>query len=469
MGVRAAWKALWRADATRAASASGRPSWSRNGGGLAAWRTRRDRFDYAREVGDPRLNAVVAIACRWLKAQMPQAQFCVGSRQQDGTYAPNLVHPLLKILSRPNPFYSMRATWGGTVESFAVDGYAYWLKARDGVGVVREVYWIPNHQITVEPGTDRPIRGYWYDGANGREWREPRDVVHFRNGIDPQCPYQGLSELRAQLRNLAGLNSGERYASSILRKAHAGKVLVPKEVVGQVIEGTPEEQEMISLASKLERDTMGEEAGGFTHTNLPVELLDSGLGPEEMGLDRILDRPEALTVAAFGLNTLVLNLPSSDSTRTYSNKAEARREAWEDGVIPLQDTLADEIEAQLLYSAGGNGELLPEFGDGPGVFCWWDRKDVAALREDASERMNRASMSFSGGLARRDESRAMADLPPLGGELGEQILGAAPQPTKPPAGEEAGNEDDDQAEGDGDDPADAPDDEAGADEGQDDE
>lgn len=449
-------------------ASAARPTWNRYGGGMP-WRPRRDRFDYAREVGDPRLNAAVAIACRWLKAQMPAAEFCVGTKGKDGIYTPDPSHPLLAILNRPNPYYSMRATWGATVETFAVEGYAYWLKARDTAGAVREIYWVPNHQIQPEPGTTRPIDFFWYDGANGRERRECRDVVHFRNGIDPNLPYQGLSELRAQLRNIAGLNSGERYASAILRKAHAGKVLVPKEVVGQVVAGTPEEQEMIELGRKLERDTMGEEAGGFTHTSLPVDLLDSGMGPEEMALDRILDRPESLVVAALGLNTLVLNLPSSASTRTYSNKGEARREAWEDGVIPLQDVLAEEVEAQLLYMSDESGQLVAEFGDPPGVFCWWDRKDVAALREDAGERVTRATAAFGGGLCSRDEGRAWIDLRPLGGELGEQILGATP-PAEDPAADGDGSNDSESPNGSTGDPGDGemPADDQVEDEGDDD-
>jgi phage portal protein BeeE len=420
MGIRAAWRALWSGETK--ATGKGRPAFNRYGGS-ASWWPRRDRFDYAREAGDVRLNAVVSIACRWLKAQMPQAQFCVGIRDEDGIYQPDSTHALLALLARPNPFFSMRATWGGTVESFAVDGYTYWLKARDDSDAVREIYWVPNHQMTPEPGTSRPILGYWYDGGNGREWREPRDVVHFRNGIDPYLPYQGLSEFKAQLRNVVGLNAAERYTASVLRRAHSGKVLVPKEVVGQVVAGTPEEAEMIALAGKLERDTSGEEAGGFTYTSLPVDLIDSGMGPEEMALDRIVDRPEALVAAALGLNTMVLGLPSSASTRTYSNWGESRRQAWEDGVVPLQDSLADEIEVQLLYATDEDGEQVAEFGDPPGLYCWWDRKDVGAMREDASERATRASTIFQAGLCSRDEARSMLDLPPLGDEAGEQILG----------------------------------------------
>lgn len=441
MGLRAAWSALWSGE-TKAASGN-RPSFPRFGYG-GWWQPRRDRFDYTREVGDPRYNSVVAIVIRWLQEQVPQAELQIGQKNADGEWESDESHPLLEILNRPNPWWSMRSVWNGTIADLKACGNAYWLKARDagGKGQVREIYWAPAQSIEVEPGVDRPILGYWYTGGGGREWKEPRDVVHFRAGCNPDRPWMGATELQPQLRNLATIANGERYSASAVRKGHAGSMVVPKEAVGQVIAGSPDEAEMIAATGKLERETTGEEAGGITYTTLPIEVIRTGLGPEEMGLDRILDRPESMVVAAMGTNPLVHGLPSSASTRTYANLAEAKRQAWEHGVIPLQDLLADEITSQLLFTIDDDGQRVSEFGDPDAVCCWWDRSGVTALQEDANERATRAAGLFSGGLASRNEAREMVDLPPLVGEEGDQMLGTGPEPGSESDDDEQDRQDD---------------------------
>ena len=109
---------------------------------------------------------------------------------------------------------------------------------------------------------------------------------------------------------------------------------------------------------------------------------------------------------------MALDLPSSRDMRTYANKGEARREAWEHGVIPLQDDLADQLGARL----------LPEFGDwridgkrvpAEELILWWDRDDVPALREDMDARANRASTLFTSTLYDRNSSLTTSGLDPL--------------------------------------------------------
>jgi hypothetical protein len=421
--VRVEAKALPAAPANRPRYAPGIGSQG-FGGWTPGWS---DRWDLRREVGEPGGVSVVSIILRWLKLQMPQGSWSVGRQSAKDKWTPNPKHPLAQIIARPNPWWSWSATMAGTVDWLIRKGEAYWLKARDRTGEVVEVYWTPNPQITPIRGSARPIDGYLYNppGSTGSftsgRFYETWDVVHFRLQPDPNDPIGGASPLDAQMPNMAAMKAGETYTAAVMKNRGAGKLASPKEVVGGIMEQSPEEAEMIALTSKLQRDTTGASAGGVTWTSLPVDLIDTGMGPEQLLLDRILDRPEAYLCAALNLNSLALDLPSSASTRTYSNKGEAKREAWEQGVIPVQDSMAEAIGDQLLHKIDETGGRLPEWPDLADDKVWVDRKEIEALKEAATEKTGRATQVFSSNMATRDDARSMADLAPIGGSIGQQL------------------------------------------------
>lgn len=395
------------------------------------------RFDYGRAVGNAANNSVVSICLAWIRKQVPQGRLCVGTFDAaKRTYREIPNHWLPKLVNRPNATWSRRATLGGVSDSLTVDGNGYLFKGRDGggFGQVRELTWVPNWQVEIERHTSAdapgPVKRYWYWRNDGRRepW-EPRDVVHVRAGIDPEDPAKGLADLKKQVRNLAGTNAGETYTVGVLRRGHSGVVLVPKEplVPGQGNDLSPDEEILQAETRKIASTLSGDGAGGFYGSVLPLDVLDIGLGPEELLLDRILDRPEAMIVAQLGLNSLVLQLPSSHDTRTYSNLAEARRDAWENAVIPLQDLVAEELERQLLYTVDDNGEPVAEQGDPEGLCVWWDRTGVAALREDATDRAARAVSLFTGGLLPQNRALAEGDFDPV--EDGDERYYGDPGPS----------------------------------------
>lgn len=369
------------------------------------------RVDYAREAGRLELNAVVAICLGWLYDNVPKAQLKVGTRQAGGEYEALDAHPLYEIVKRPNPVFSWQETLGGIVSDFKIDGNAYLLKARDrnGRGNVAELWWLPNRQVVVktnpDPSAPHPVEKYEVTFGSVKRDYEPQDIVHFRDMPDPENPVVGLGRVKRQLRAVAGVNAGDTLTAAALRNAHTGIVLVPKEPLGEVIQGSHEETVQHAEMRALRNSLGGENYGGVRAASLPMEYVRYGYTPEELMLDKILDRPEAFITAAMGLNSLVLGLPSSRDTRTYSNLAEARRQAWEDGIVPTLGNLADGMQSQLLYATDASGVQYAEFGDGPGLECWFDTDDVPALQDDAEAKTTRVVMVYNAGLAPKSWAR----------------------------------------------------------------
>lgn len=382
--------------------------------GVLAWRAPNlSGHDHWRGVALTQ-NSVVSIALAWVRRNAIKGRLVCGTESAHGTFEEAAGYPLTELLRRPNRLDSWRATLGGTADSLAVDGYAYWLKERNRLGEVVGVWWQPNLTITPEEEPDParqlasgPLKGYWYDNGRTRRWYEPSEVVHFRQGRDPLCRWQGISDLKVQIRNVAGIDAAERYTAAVLRNAHAGKALAPKDKDAYIDAGSLDEKSMQALADDLETGLSGENAGRVRKLRLAVDVVDLGFGPQEMALTEILDLPIALILAALGLNAITLTLPGGNAISTFANKENADRHAFNNAVIPLQDLIADEIEQQL----------LPDFAaDAPADSVWWDRKDVEELREDANDRMARArQLRPDGPLGSLNEARTLVDMPPVEG------------------------------------------------------
>jgi len=89
-------------------------------------------------------------------------------------------------------------------------------------------------------------------------------------------------------------------------------------------------------------------------------------------------------------------LSVGDDQKTYRNLSEANRHAYENCLIPLQKSLARQLQRQLKPAMQGRRvERLI-----------WDYSEVQSLREDATEVAKRVVIEFQGGLVTKDEGRA---------------------------------------------------------------
>lgn len=390
--------------------------------GRGVWRVPDgSRFNWVREAGDLRMNSVVAVCRRWLRDQFLQAELKVGYRDDGGEYRAADDHPLPYLLTRrPNPYQTARHWWSGVLGDYTVYGNLYAPLGRlgGGRGLMAEIYWAAAKHVQVHTtgDTTRPIDYYRY--YNGRGWEDwaPEDLAHVLDDPDPDNPILGLGRVRSMVRNAAALNAGENWNASTLKNGHGGTLLTPREgrlpLATLEAEAGPDESARNAALRRLKRELTGDGAGGVDVALLAMEAQRIGFSPEEMRVESILDRPESLILAAMGLNAMALDLPSSRDMKTYANKGEARREAWEHGVIPLQDDLADQLGTRL----------LPEFGDwkidgkridAAELVLYWDRDDVPALREDMDARSDRASTLFTSTLYPRNRALTESGLEPL--------------------------------------------------------
>ena len=330
---------------------------------------RRTQFDYAREVGTGIDASVVMAPVQWIQRAAPEARLRVMRGQgADRREVDN--HPLVQLVARPNPFYSETALVSGTVFSYCTAGYSYWIKVRNGAGRVVELWYVPHWSI--EPKWPRDgsdfLSHYEYRPGGGQPpvRLEPEDVVHFRHGIDPRNPRQGLSPLAGVLREIFTDLESSNFVAALLRNMGVpGVVISPDGGVSVAPDDVEATKKWFGEAFGGDRRGAPLVMGGAT------KVSTFGFNPQQMDLSVTRDVAEERVCASLGVPAAVVGFGAGLQTaKVGATMGELRKLAWTNGVLPLLRSFADEVERSL-------AELLSA-GDQVGH----DTDGVAALAED---------------------------------------------------------------------------------------
>ncbi len=101
----------------------------------------RTNFDYAREVGTGHGSSVIMAPVKFIQRVFPEAPLRM---RHDGQIIKD--HPFIRLLEKPNPFYSGNSLWRAILASWFLQGNAYLLKVWNGFEPV-ELWWIPPWMI----------------------------------------------------------------------------------------------------------------------------------------------------------------------------------------------------------------------------------------------------------------------------------------------------------------------------------
>lgn len=352
-------------------------------------------YNYRRVVGSGQSNSAVMAVVKWVARTFPEAPLLMRQRQRDGTLDVVDDHPLVALLERPNAYYSGLDLWTGTLGDLLLTGNAYWVKVRSAGNRVVELWWVPACQMEPRwPDDGRPpfISHYEYQ-VDGQVYPiDPADVVHFRDGFDPQNYRKGLSPLHSLLREIATDDEASNFTASMLRNMGVpGVVLSPAEATSVTDEDL--EEVKVKFAQRFGGDRRGEPLVLRGPTNVSVLSFN----PEQMQLRDLRRIPEERITAIYGLAAVVVGLGAGLDRSTFSNMAEAREAAYESMLIPLQRLVLATLQHRL----------VPDFGDARILRLGFDYSAVRVLQDDQNALMTRAVAGFQGGILTRAEARQL--------------------------------------------------------------
>ncbi len=328
----------------------------------------------------------------------------------EGQEKPDTVHKLVELVNNPQRFdqsgrLSGMALLQATVACRMVEGNAYWYKVRSGRTIIGlEFLRFDQARPKFNAWEPNVLTGYQVLSGSG-VWQDvpTEDIVHFRVGINPNKPLEGMSPLNSCIREVCTDNEAVTFMSAIVRNPSAGIMMVPADPAVKITEADAR-----MMAEYIRQISGGENAGKTIVPTVPMKAERFGLSPEEMALDKILRLPEQRITAVFGVPAIVVGLGAGLERSTFANFKEAREAFTETVLVPLWRELAETITTQL----------GPDFGLKPGQRFEYDISEVRALQEDVTALYTRTISAYKEGVLTLQESRqALSKDPEPQGDL----------------------------------------------------
>jgi HK97 family phage portal protein len=361
---------------------------------------------------------VVMAPVMWIMRTFTEAVAVVERRGERGLWTKVLDHNAEMLIERPNEAYDGDALWKATVLSYVLDGNAYWRKVRNQFGEVIRLWYVPHWMIKPVGDAGTFITHYEFSGGTGPTIPiAPRDVVHFRFGLDPEDLRYGLSPLRPVLREVMTDDQAAQFSETILRNMG-----VPGLIVAPKSEGfKPSEEETKKLRDYFATAFTGERRGKPFVMKIPTEVHQFGFDPNKLMLANLRDISEERVCAAFGVPSAVVGFGSGlQSTKVGATMRELRKLAWVQCIIPMQTAMARQATAQL----------LPDFVAQRRRFrIAFDKSDVSTFPEDDAMRSTMIEGQVRTGLLRFDQAQEKLgiEVDPKRAKYVDELIGALPE------------------------------------------
>lgn len=394
-------------DAVKAATERQEIPFSRQGSGSSAirlfqseaeWdqysdrlgRFRNTKIDFQSEVGELSDSSLVMAAVRWLGKNLPEAPLRVMKTEGDKSTAV-IDHPLVMLLKKPTEYFSGQTLWKSFAADWIISGNVYLQKIRNAFKDVIGLRFWPYYQIRphwagldASAGDPTKFVDFYQVKVDNRVYEIPlEDVVHFRDGLDTRTRC-GVSPLNSVLREIYTDNEIATYSAVTLKNLGVAPFAVVPD--GDVeIDGK-------SVKEAIERAITGDNRARIPVIDAPVKFPTLGMKAKDMSLATMGGRPETRIPAVIGINAVVLYLEAGLAHSIYHNVSEAREEAIEQYLIPLQRYISEELELQLLPDLEKNTK---------GFSISYDYSEVRALQPDQDKLFERWGKLFiQGGCTR---------------------------------------------------------------------
>lgn len=361
----------------------------------------RTRYDFERNIGTDRLlsTSIPAAVLGWIGRNFPSAPLVV-DLLVNGDWEEQKQHDLARLISRPNPFYSGRVMAAATIVEYWTDGNAYWLKYRDStrkpVGLYYVPYWMIEPKGERRATPDNFITHYEYNPYPGANIHlDPADIVHFRNGIDPHNPRKGLGKFKSLFREVMTDEEAANFTAALLANMGVPGIVISPSKDSQDYVISPQEAE--ATKQYIKQSFTGDHRGEPLAFQGPVQVHQFGFSPEQLSLEKVRRIPEERISGVVGVAAIVAGLGAGLQRSTFANFAEAREASYEENIIPSQETIAADVDTQL----------LPDFEPNPDIArSRYDLSNVRVLQEDKNKESERVARQFEAGIIQQAEARA---------------------------------------------------------------
>lgn len=339
-------------------------------------------------------NSAIGACIGWAQAVATEPPL-VCKRTVEGDPDGEIVdHPIQQIVTAPTDAHDFCGLLGAYLLSHMTDGNTYLYKERSASGKVIGLRYLPHFQVAPQWPADGSefISHYLYSVDTGQFEIAKENIIHIRNGIDPERTRYGRSPVKQIVREVLTDNEAAVYAHAILRNmGMVGAVLSPKDSGVSV---APEN--IGTIGAKWRENYTGDGRGSLMILSDPMELKEFGTSPEKMVLDKVRKIPTDRICAAYRIPPAVVGLAGSDPT--YSNLEGYTRIAWQSCLLPTLRQFASAVWGNLAQDITGGPQTN-------GLYLEFETSAVGALQRDVNLEADRLHTLYQGGIIRRGEAR----------------------------------------------------------------
>ncbi len=294
--------------------------------------------------------------------------------------------PLVRLLARPNAFWTTGELLRATETYLLLWGSAFWGIERDEQGAVSELWPLRPDRMRVLPDQRSYIRGFVYEYNGPRVGYLPDEIVWFRH-FNPLDEFAGLSSVAPARLSIDMASEATTFNRNFFaNSATPGDLAITSEQ-------TPSEEEVAEFYDRWESRFRGSK-----RSHRPL-LLSSGMDVKRLGLSqRDMEFVEGLrwsleeVARVFGVPKAFL---ADLKEATFANINAEERFFWRNTIVPELRLLADEL----------NRSLVPHFAPGGSLRVEFDLGSVEALQEDEGQRVDRLVKLLNAGVLTVDEVR----------------------------------------------------------------
>jgi len=281
-------------------------------------------------------------------------------------------HPLIDLISRPNPLQGKYELMESLVCHLYLSGNTYIesVGSQHAGGLPKELYILRPDRMKVLPDAIHYISGYEYT-VSGQRVKFLRDQILHLKLFNPLDDWYGLSPIKVAALAIDKLNSGDKWNASLLQNAAvpSGALTCKQRLT---------DDQFDRLKTEMQRQIKG-----VSNAREPL-LLEQDLEWKELGISpKDMDWIEGLKMSALQV-AQVFNVPPELvglGPATYQNRKEARKALYTEVVCPLLNRIRD----------GFNNWLVPKFGEN--LVLDYDKDSIEALSEDQEALWNRVNQS----------------------------------------------------------------------------
>ena len=331
---------------------------------------------------------------------------CVDYLQANATSTPLVVidaegeemdtHQVLDLLRRPTPHTDWTGLMSGWLQSLALNGNAYALKIGSRAGNLRELQYVPHTAIEVETNATGQLSHYLYS-VEGRKIRiMPRDIVHIRRWQDWRRPHYGISPIAALAPEIWMDTEATRVIATVMRnRGMPGGIIAPQRGT-EDMQMLPSAEDLRATRDYMAREYTGEKRGNWLVLGEPMDVTPLSFDPALLDMSHAYNHAEERICAAFGFPAVVIGFGAGiNQSRVGTATREFERQAWQGGIIPLQDLIAHQLTMQL----------MDEADRARGLRLGYDRNEVPVLQKDENDLARRWTEAVQGGWATIAEAR----------------------------------------------------------------